>query len=65
MPKVQEALDRHMMAHGTCRETLEDLLMSGPRAGVLMAGEDVPTLYEATLLAAYFRTSVREFIDPN
>lgn len=65
MSKVQEALKEHMALSGTNREEIDDLLASSSRAGVLLADEAEATLYEATLFASYFKTSVREFIETN
>lgn len=58
MSKVREALKEHMALSGTSREEINDLLASSSRAGTLLAGEDKATLYEATLFASYFKTSV-------
>lgn len=62
--KVQEALERHMTATGTGTETIFELLALNHRTNLLLSGGDEATLYEATLLAAYFKTSVKDFIDP-
>lgn len=65
MSKVQEALKEHMAVNGTGQDEIVDLLSSGSRARALLTGEDSATLYEATLFASYFKTSVRDFIETN
>ena len=53
-----------MAATGTPPSVIRELITSSPRANLLLSGRGEATLYEATLLAAYFKTSVKDFIDP-
>lgn len=63
MSKVQNALLRHMEATETGAETISELVASDERANLLLSGEREATLYEATLFALYFKTSVKDFIN--
>lgn len=63
MSKVQAALEQHMAEQGTSEDVITALLRSRQRAKTLLSGEGAATLYEATVFAAYFKTSVRDFVE--
>jgi hypothetical protein len=52
-----------MAQRGATHRELEALLDSRERAQALVSGEARATLYEATLMAAYFKTSIFDFFD--
>lgn len=62
---AQEAIKQHMAAAGTPEEEFIRLIGDDIRAWELLSGSSRPTLIEATVLAAFFKTSLKDFITPD
>lgn len=63
MTHLSEALERHIRLNPTLADDLAELAGSQGLAEAMLSGRHQASLYEATLLAAYCGTSVREFFD--
>lgn len=64
MTHLSEALERHVRLNPALADDLAELTGSQELAEAMLSGRHQASLYEATLLAAYCGTSVREFFDP-
>lgn len=63
MTHLSEALERHIRLNPALADDLAELAGSQELAKAMPSGRHQASLYEATLLAAYCVTSVREFFD--
>lgn len=59
---MRDTLAYHMAERDTTPRELALLLGSDERAQGLISGETQATIYEATLMAAFFKTSIYVFI---
>lgn len=60
---LSEALERHIAQDGKLADDLGELVGSQELADAMLSGQHRANLYEATLLAAYCNTSVKEFLE--
>jgi hypothetical protein len=60
---LSEALDRHIALIPRLTDDLPELVGSQELADAMLSGRHRANLYEATLLAAYCKTSVAEFFE--
>lgn len=64
MTHLSEALERHAASNPRLTDELPELVGSQGLASAMLSGQHEATLYEATLLAAYCKAPVREFLEP-
>jgi predicted choloylglycine hydrolase len=60
---LSEAFERHLASTPRLAEDLPELVGSQELADAMLSGQHQANLYEATLLAAYCKTSVAEFFE--
>jgi hypothetical protein len=60
---LSEALERHIALIPRLADDLPELIGSQELADAMISGRHQANLYEATLLAAYCKTSVAEFFE--
>jgi hypothetical protein len=60
---LSEALERHLASTPRLADDLPELVGSQELADAMLRGRHQANLYEATLLAAYCKTSVKDFFE--